>query len=52
MQSLTHPLSSDLRRNVPGKPAQALNFTGGIPLYVKELNECADEGYKGFDLVQ
>lgn len=37
-------------RNVPGKPVQALNFTGGTPLYAKELAESAEAGYKGFKL--
>lgn len=39
-------------RNIPGKPVQALNFTGGIPLYVRELAECRQGGYTGYDLVK
>ncbi|GAC99131.1 flavin-binding monooxygenase-like [Pseudozyma hubeiensis SY62] len=39
-------------RNIPGKPVQALNFTGGIPMYVTELAECKKQGYAGYDLVK
>jgi len=37
-------------RNVKGKKAQPLNYTGGIPAYIKDLEECAAQGYKGFIL--
>lgn len=39
-------------RNIPGKPVQALNFTGGILMYVRELAECRQAGYAGYDLVK
>lgn len=39
-------------RNVPGKPAQALNYTGGIPAYIKDLEESSHNGYKGYELVK
>lgn len=38
--------------NIPGKPKEALNYAGGIPLYLKTLNDVAQEGYKGFTLQQ
>ncbi|KAG5633188.1 hypothetical protein DXG03_008113, partial [Asterophora parasitica] len=36
--------------NVPGKPRQSLNFTGGIPLYFRLCRESAEAGYTGFAL--
>lgn len=38
-------------RNVKGKPAQALNYTGGIPLYIKDLEESSANGFKGWKRV-
>ncbi|RDL30701.1 uncharacterized protein BP5553_10046 [Venustampulla echinocandica] len=34
--------------NIPGKPREALNYSGGIPRYVRESQEVADKGYAGF----
>jgi len=34
--------------NVPGKRVQTLNFTGGVPLYIRTCRECAEGGYTGF----
>ena len=34
----------------PGKPKEALNFAGGIPVYIKEIGRERDEGYPGFEL--
>ncbi|KAK5063168.1 hypothetical protein LTR84_005244 [Exophiala bonariae] len=34
--------------NIPGKPREPLNYAGGIPMYIKTLEECKSEGYKGF----
>ena len=34
--------------NIPGKPFEALNYTGGIPSYVRETREVIDKGYVGF----
>lgn len=34
--------------NIPGKVVESLNFTGGLPLYMKLCNECAEKGYEGF----
>ncbi|KAG4079646.1 hypothetical protein HA402_010426 [Bradysia odoriphaga] len=36
--------------NIPGKPREALNFAGGIPLYLSILDECAKNNYKDFVL--
>ncbi|EEB93046.1 hypothetical protein MPER_08354 [Moniliophthora perniciosa FA553] len=38
--------------NVPGKRAEALNFLGGIPMYLKKICESADSGHAGFVLEQ
>ncbi|KAF8074540.1 cyclohexanone monooxygenase [Lyophyllum atratum] len=34
--------------NVPGKRIEALNFVGGVPLYMRTVRESAEAGYKGF----
>lgn len=34
--------------NIPGKPRESLNYTGGIPKYVRECREVAEKGYEGF----
>ena len=39
-------------RNVKGKPVQALNYTGGIPTYIKDLEESEAAGYSGFEAVK
>ena len=36
--------------NIPGKPREPLNYAGGIPLYMKTIEEIRDQGYKGFEL--
>ncbi|GLB43227.1 putative cyclohexanone monooxygenase [Lyophyllum shimeji] len=36
--------------NVPGKRIEALNFVGGVPLYMRMVREAAKAGYKGFVL--
>jgi hypothetical protein len=33
-----------------GKPKEALNYAGGIPIYIKEIGRERDEGYPGFQL--
>ncbi|KAK7042916.1 hypothetical protein VNI00_008652 [Paramarasmius palmivorus] len=38
--------------NVPGKKIEALNFLGGIPMYLKRTKESADKGFSGFALVK
>ena len=35
--------------NVPGKPREQLNYTGGLPLYHKECNEVL-QNWKGFEV--
>ncbi|OXA63188.1 baeyer-Villiger monooxygenase [Folsomia candida] len=35
--------------NIPGKKKEPLNFAGGIPVYLKALEDCKAEGYKGFN---
>jgi hypothetical protein len=34
--------------NIPGKAKEALNYGGGIPLYVKTINDVLTSGYEGF----
>jgi len=34
--------------NIPGKPREALNYAGGIPLYVKTIRESLEHNYEGF----
>lgn len=34
--------------NIPGKPREALNYAGGMPLYLKTIQDVLDEGFKGF----
>jgi hypothetical protein len=36
------------KANIPGKPRESLNYTGGIPKYVRESKEVAEKGYAGF----
>ncbi|KNZ72413.1 Cyclopentanone 1,2-monooxygenase [Termitomyces sp. J132] len=36
--------------NVPGKRLEALNFPGGLPLYINLIQESARGGYAGFTL--
>ncbi|KAI3605871.1 cyclohexanone monooxygenase [Moniliophthora roreri] len=38
--------------NVPGKKVEALNFLGGIPMYLSKTKKSADSGYTGFVLGQ
>lgn len=35
--------------NVPGKPAQMLNYCGGVPLYLDRWNASKDQGYAGIE---
>ncbi|OQV03216.1 hypothetical protein CLAIMM_08290 [Cladophialophora immunda] len=37
--------------NVPGKRREALIYAGGLPLYLKTIQESADGGYIGFDII-
>lgn len=34
--------------NIPGKPREALNYAGGIPLYLKTIQEAIQPEWKGF----
>ncbi|KAK5128491.1 hypothetical protein LTR85_003159 [Meristemomyces frigidus] len=34
--------------NIPGKPREQLNYSGGIPLYEKECREVLNNGFAGF----
>jgi hypothetical protein len=36
--------------NIPGKVVETMNFTGGVPVYVKLCNESMEKGYEGFVL--
>ncbi len=35
--------------NVPGKPAQMLNYSGGVPTYLEKWDEVKRDGYAGFE---
>lgn len=37
--------------NIPGKPREQLNFTGGLPMYEKEIRNGFEE-WRGFDVVK
>ena len=37
--------------NIPGKPREQLNFTGGFPKYEEEIAKGLD-GFKGFTVVK
>lgn len=36
--------------HILGKPKEALNYAGGIPVYIKEIGREKEEGYPGFEL--
>jgi hypothetical protein len=36
--------------NIPGKKKEALNYSGGLPLYIQTINEVADKDWEGFVL--
>jgi cyclohexanone monooxygenase len=36
--------------NIPGKPCEILMYTGGLPMYLEELEASAENGYEGFEL--
>ncbi|ESK89519.1 cyclohexanone monooxygenase [Moniliophthora roreri MCA 2997] len=42
------PISWHVGSNVPGKRVEALNFFGGLSMYVKKIGESADGGYTEF----
>ena len=37
--------------NIPGKPREQLNYTGGLPKYEKELRASLGDGLRGFAIV-
>jgi len=36
--------------NIPGKLREPLIFLGGVSAYYKAINDCAKNGYVGFNL--
>jgi len=36
--------------NIPGKLREALNYAGGIPLYLKTIRSAVEDGFRGFTL--
>jgi hypothetical protein len=36
--------------NIPGKPKAPLNYAGGLPLYLKTINEALENNYDGFEV--
>ncbi|GAM84112.1 hypothetical protein ANO11243_021040 [Dothideomycetidae sp. 11243] len=34
--------------NIPGKPREQLNYTGGLPMYRAKIKEVLDNGFQGF----
>ncbi|GAB7363660.1 hypothetical protein MBLNU230_g4230t1 [Neophaeotheca triangularis] len=48
-KTLFHNVSSwYMGANIPGKPKEALNYAGGIPLYEKETREALNNDFEGF----
>jgi hypothetical protein len=43
-------LTADTGSNIPGKPRQALNYAGGVPLYIRSITEKLQNNWEGFDL--
>ena len=44
-------LSTYMGSDIPGKPREQVNYTGGIPKYKDEIRDALD-GWKGFRVVQ
>ena len=36
--------------NIPGKKKEALNYSGGLPLYIETITKVAEKGWEGFDV--
>lgn len=36
--------------NVPGKPRESLNYVAGLPAYQQALDECAADGWSGYNI--
>ena len=36
--------------NIPGKKKEALNYSGGLPMYIQTINEVAEKGWAGFEV--
>lgn len=36
--------------NIPGKPRQVLNYAGGVPLYIKTINDVLRNDLEGFEV--
>jgi hypothetical protein len=36
--------------NIPGKPKEALSFLGGLPYYLKSLQDALESNLKSFDM--
>lgn len=36
--------------NIPGKHREPLIYLGGVPTYYKTIQDCANNGYEGFNL--
>ena len=34
--------------NIPGKPREPLNYAGGVPLYIKTINDVLKNNCEGF----
>ncbi|KAK5127043.1 hypothetical protein LTR85_008402 [Meristemomyces frigidus] len=34
--------------NIPGKPREALNYAGGVPLYLKTIRNALEQDFRGF----
>jgi len=50
MSLIPHTQSEYMGTNVPGKPKEMLNYLGGLPRYVEQINVVRDTGYPGFEL--
>jgi hypothetical protein len=38
-----------LGNNIPGKPVEALNWSGGLPAYLDTLEKSLENGYQGWE---
>jgi len=47
---LPHTASEYMGTNIPGKPKEMLNYLGGLPNYIQQINAVLSEGFPGYHL--
>ncbi|KAI9826723.1 MAG: hypothetical protein M1819_007268 [Sarea resinae] len=47
---LPYTKSEYMGTNVPGKPKQMLNYLGGLPKYIAQVNEIREKGFPGYEV--